>query len=485
MSELKVNKISPRSGTDVTLGDSGDTFTIPAGATITNNGTANGFDTDTNDKVKVSSNDTTAGFLNGKLVAGTNITLTEGSDGGNETLTIASAAQAITATANGADNRIATYSAASTLNGEANLTFDGSTLALTGNMTVSGTVDGQDVAAVATTANAALPKAGGTMTGNLDFGDNDYIRLGDGSDLRIYHDGSNSFIQDAGTGDLIIQGTNTLIRNNNGDTGIDINEDSSVDLYFDNAKKLATTTGGIDVTGAITVNGAALAGGVELFDVQVITSTSTYTPTSGTKFVRVYATGGGSGAGGIASDQYNEFWGNGGNGGNTGVKTYTASELGSTAAISIGSGGSGGSGNANGSDGGSTTFDPAGSGATLSGIGGKGGYGQGVDGIGSSNPDYAQGGGNADYVIYGEFPSGNVGRRSISTDKFWNLAAAGGGSAFGRGGNGYRSTSANFSHIGNAGTLGGGGGGAMAIASQGSYAGGAGGSGLVVIEEYK
>ena len=44
MSEVKVNKISPRSacGT-VTLGDSGDTFTIPSGATITNNGTANGF----------------------------------------------------------------------------------------------------------------------------------------------------------------------------------------------------------------------------------------------------------------------------------------------------------------------------------------------------------------------------------------------------------------------------------------------------------
>lgn len=44
------------------------------------------FDTDV--KTKVSSNDTTAGFLNGKLVAGTNITLTENSDGGNETLTI-------------------------------------------------------------------------------------------------------------------------------------------------------------------------------------------------------------------------------------------------------------------------------------------------------------------------------------------------------------------------------------------------------------
>jgi len=43
MSEIKVNKISPRSGTTVTLGDSGDTFTIPSGATINNQGTAVNF----------------------------------------------------------------------------------------------------------------------------------------------------------------------------------------------------------------------------------------------------------------------------------------------------------------------------------------------------------------------------------------------------------------------------------------------------------
>jgi len=44
MSEIKVNKLTPRTncGT-VTLGDSGDTFTIPAGATINNLGTASGF----------------------------------------------------------------------------------------------------------------------------------------------------------------------------------------------------------------------------------------------------------------------------------------------------------------------------------------------------------------------------------------------------------------------------------------------------------
>ena len=43
MSEVKTNKISPSTGTALTLGDSGDTFTVPAGATLTNSGTASGF----------------------------------------------------------------------------------------------------------------------------------------------------------------------------------------------------------------------------------------------------------------------------------------------------------------------------------------------------------------------------------------------------------------------------------------------------------
>ena len=44
MSEIKVNKISPRTACGTTtLGDSGDTFTIPSGVTITNNGTQTGF----------------------------------------------------------------------------------------------------------------------------------------------------------------------------------------------------------------------------------------------------------------------------------------------------------------------------------------------------------------------------------------------------------------------------------------------------------
>ena len=41
--EVKTNKISPATGTAFALGDSGDTFTVPSGATLTNSGTATGF----------------------------------------------------------------------------------------------------------------------------------------------------------------------------------------------------------------------------------------------------------------------------------------------------------------------------------------------------------------------------------------------------------------------------------------------------------
>ena len=56
--------------------------------------------TDTDVKVLVSSNDTTAGYLNGKLVAGSNVTFTENNDGSNETLTIAAASGISLAAAN-------------------------------------------------------------------------------------------------------------------------------------------------------------------------------------------------------------------------------------------------------------------------------------------------------------------------------------------------------------------------------------------------
>ena len=61
----------------------------------------------------------------------------------------------VTAVANFSDNRITTASAATTLNGEANLTFNGSTLALTGNQTISTTLAVSGVSSFAVAANVA------------------------------------------------------------------------------------------------------------------------------------------------------------------------------------------------------------------------------------------------------------------------------------------------------------------------------------------
>ena len=74
----------------ITLGSESLKFTGSGGVTAT---ISSGTVTYTFDnKVKVSSNDTTPGFLNGKLVAGTGVTFTEANDGANETLTIAASA---------------------------------------------------------------------------------------------------------------------------------------------------------------------------------------------------------------------------------------------------------------------------------------------------------------------------------------------------------------------------------------------------------
>jgi hypothetical protein len=64
MSEVKVNKVSPRSGTNVQLGDSGDTITIPSGATLANSGTFTNFqstgidDNATSTAITIDSNET-------------------------------------------------------------------------------------------------------------------------------------------------------------------------------------------------------------------------------------------------------------------------------------------------------------------------------------------------------------------------------------------------------------------------------------------
>ena len=82
------------------------------------------------------------------------------------------------------------------------------------------------------------------------FPDLSYIALGTGKDLQIYHDGSNSYINDSGTGDLYIQGSDDIyITAANGEKFITCNTNGSVEIRYNNVKQFETTSAGVDVVG--------------------------------------------------------------------------------------------------------------------------------------------------------------------------------------------------------------------------------------------
>ncbi len=122
-----------------------------------------------------------------------------------------------------------------------------------------------------------LPLAGGTLTGNVNLGDNVKANFGAGSDLEIYHDGANSYIQNV-TNSLIIQNDSddkqVIIKSDNGSGGVaDYFRANGTTgealLYHYGSSKLATTATGIDVTGTVvadglTVDGVAIVTGTNL-----------------------------------------------------------------------------------------------------------------------------------------------------------------------------------------------------------------------------
>jgi len=97
---------------------------------------------------------------------------------------------------------------------------------------------------------------GGATTDDITFADNDKAIFGAGSDLQIYHDGSNSYIKDVGTGNLTISANQVVVKNAaSNEAGILFTENSAVELYHDDSKKLETTSTGVTVTGVMTANG--------------------------------------------------------------------------------------------------------------------------------------------------------------------------------------------------------------------------------------
>ena len=117
-----------------------------------------------------------------------------------------------------------------------------------------------DVIEAVTTLNTSvgneldLPDSSGVNVGR--------IKLGDSDDLQIYHDGSNSFISDGGTGEIRIQTNNLNIQNAVGNESmIGATEDAGVALYFNNSQKLVTNNTGVAITGNLTATGNITADG--------------------------------------------------------------------------------------------------------------------------------------------------------------------------------------------------------------------------------
>ena len=92
----------------------------------------------------------------------------------------------------------------------------------------------------------------------LEFADSAEARFGTGDDLKIYHDGSDSFIQNTTDTDIIIH--------NQGNAGIQVKPQNSypVELYYNASKKFETASGGISLTGGAAANVTALSDGATI-----------------------------------------------------------------------------------------------------------------------------------------------------------------------------------------------------------------------------
>ena len=121
-----------------------------------------------------------------------------------------------------------------------------------------GTIDGVTIGGSSAGAITGTTITGTSFvtSGDMTFGDNDKAIFGAGSDLQIYHDGSESYIDEVGTGSLSIRtnGSGILLETGTG-YGVRALTGGQTDLWHNGNLKLATTSTGIDVTGTVTADG--------------------------------------------------------------------------------------------------------------------------------------------------------------------------------------------------------------------------------------
>ena len=120
-----------------------------------------------------------------------------------------------------------------------------------------------------------------TADSNADvhFGDNDQLTFGASNDLLLYHDGTHSYVDDAGTGNLRVRG-DTLVQilsYSDNETMAYFQKDGAVGLYHDNSEKITTTSTGINVTGIAVTDGVTVDGPLDIEEVKENVDSSTTT----------------------------------------------------------------------------------------------------------------------------------------------------------------------------------------------------------------
>ncbi|MCP4321937.1 MAG: hypothetical protein GY787_08830, partial [Alteromonadales bacterium] len=130
---------------------------------------------------------------------------------------------------------------------------------------------------------------------DLVIADNVKAKFGNSSDLEIYHDASNSYIQDTGTGDLKLLGTNLRLKNGADTiTFLEALSGGAVSIYHNGSKRFETTSSGVTVTGDLTVTGGDISlGGTGR--IQGIDTVSAGTDAANKDYVDTAVAGSGSG----------------------------------------------------------------------------------------------------------------------------------------------------------------------------------------------
>lgn len=108
-----------------------------------------------------------------------------------------------------------------------------------------------------------IAKTGGTLTGDISYGDNVKAKFGNSNDLQIYHDTSASYISEVGNGNLKIMGSNLEMKSTSDEMYLDATQDGTLRLYCDNQVRLTTTGTGVTVSGDLKINNTTLENSLE------------------------------------------------------------------------------------------------------------------------------------------------------------------------------------------------------------------------------